>query len=528
MQSPSATTSEDSAGKAVPSANLLAVIDIGASSIRMAIGEIDPDGNVHKLETLSQAVGLGRDTFTKGFIEGATAEQCVRVLRSYRDYLTQYDITDADQIRVVATSAVREAANRLTFLNRVYVATGFRVDPIDESEVNRITYLGIHPLIVADPRFADGQILVAEVGGGSTEVLLLQRGDVSYAHTFRMGSLRLRKTLETYNAPATKVRSIMEDHIGRIVQQVRWHLPQDTPLELIALGGDVRFAASQLEPSWRESGIAQLQVAALEQLTDEILELSVDDLVRKHGLTFPEAETLGPALLTYVHLARELDRDNLVVSGANLRDGLLQQIADPDAWSEEFRNQIIRSALDLGRRFQFDELHSRHVALLSTRLFHALQDQHQLDSRFELLLYLAALLHDIGHVVNTRSHHKHSMYLIYNSELFGLSQKDLLMTALVARYHRRASPKRVHEGFASLDWESGINVTKMAALLRVADALDRSNRQRVRDIECVCEDSQLVITAASADDLSLERLALKQKGGLFEEVYGMAVILRNA
>jgi exopolyphosphatase/guanosine-5'-triphosphate,3'-diphosphate pyrophosphatase len=232
--------------------------------------------------------------------------------------------------------------------------------------------------------------------------------------------------------------------------------------------------------------------------------------------------------LAYVRLAQELKLDHFLVSSINLRDGLIKEMASHQAWTADFADQIIQSALDLGRRFRFDGAHALHVAELSGTLFRALQQEHQLGSRFEVILYIAALLHDVGYAVNSRSHHKHSMYLITNGDLFGLSKKDALLTALTARYHRRASPKPTHEGYATLDWESRTNVAKMAAILRVADALDRSNTQRIKSITCSQEGGRLVITVPSADDLSLEQLAIRQKGGLFKDIFGMPVLLRNA
>ena len=177
-----------------------AVIDIGTSSIRMAIAEIDSTGGVRTLETLSQAVNLGKDTFTKGSIEKATIEKCVEILKSYRQRLREYQISRDDQIRVVATSAVREATNRLAFIDRVYIATGIQVEPIDEAEVNRITYLGVAPFLNAERSLANAHTIVVEVGGGSTEVLIVRNGDVIFSHTYRLGSLRLRQTLESYGA----------------------------------------------------------------------------------------------------------------------------------------------------------------------------------------------------------------------------------------------------------------------------------------------------------------------------------------
>ncbi len=505
-----------------------AVIDIGTSSIRMAIAEIGEGGRVRTLEALSQAVNLGRDTFTRGAITKSTIEDCVRVLRSYRRILREYQIEKPEQIRVVATSAVREAANRLAFVDRIYIATGLQVDPIDEAEVNRITYLGIQPFLNADPALGQSRAVVIEVGGGSTELLVVKGRDVVYAHTYRLGSLRLRETLEALRAPTLKVRNIMETHIHRTVEEMVAHILQDGPLDMIAMGGDVRFAVRQLQPEWDGKELARVSVRALEEMTNKILGQSEDRLVRKYRLTFPEAETLGPALLAYVLLAKELKRPEILVTNVNLRDGLLTEMAEGDAWSREFSEQIIRSAMDLGRRYAFDEQHASHVAQLSQSLFHQLRDEHQLSSRHEVILYLAGLLHEIGLFVSNRSYHKHTMYLVRNSELFGLGRRDQLLAAMVARYHRRASPQPTHEGYATLDREGRVAVAKLSAILRVAIALDESRSQRIHEVVVSREAGRLVISVPRVEDLSLEQLALKQSGSLFEETYGLPVLLRVA
>jgi exopolyphosphatase / guanosine-5'-triphosphate,3'-diphosphate pyrophosphatase len=506
-----------------------AVIDIGTTSIRMAIAEIDNLGAVRKLESLSQAVSLGKDTFTQGAIAKSTIEECVRVLKSYRRILEEYQVTSPDQIRVVATSAVREARNRLAFLDRVYIATGMEVHALDEAEVNRITYLGIQPFLQTEPSLAASLAMVVEVGGGSTEMLLVRGGNVVFAHTHRLGSLRLRKMLENYRTPKRKVREIMETHIRRTVEQVQEQvipLAQGSEIEVIALGGDVRFAASRLLPDWTPGSLARLPVTQTEHFTDEILRLSDDEIVQKYHTTFPEAETAGPALLAYVLLAHALQRSHLLVTNTNLRDGLLNEIAVGNRWNPDFSNQIIRSALDLGRRLDFDESHARHTAELSRALFQQIKNEHKLEPRHEVILYVAALLHEIGQFINIRSHHKHAMYLIKNSELFGLSRKDLLLVALTARYHRRASPQPTHEGYATLDREDRVAVAKMSAMLRVAVALDESRSQRIQEFQCSKENGSLVIFVPGVDDLSLEQLALRQSSSLFEETFGTPVQLR--
>jgi exopolyphosphatase/guanosine-5'-triphosphate,3'-diphosphate pyrophosphatase len=196
-------------------------------------------------------------------------------------------------------------------------------------------------------------------------------------------------------------------------------------------------------------------------------------------------------------------------------------------WTKEFTDQVVHSALALGTKYAFDERHGRQVANLCLQFFRELQPEHMLSPRYELLLHVAALLHEIGLFVNNRSHHKHSMYLIMNSDLFGLSHHDMLMIAMVARYHRRATPQPYHEGFSTLDRDDRLAVSKMAAILRVADALDRNHMQQVRDLRFTREAGISWCGVRDVEDLTLERLALKEKGSMFEEIYGLQGVFRT-
>jgi len=290
MDAPAPADTNRSATDPQDSVIPVAVIDVGTASIRMAIAEIGPGDHVRPLERLSQAVSLGRDTFTKGIIEKPTIEECVRVLKSYRQVLREYQIVQDDRIRIVATSAVREAGNRMAFLDRVYSATGMRIEPIDEAEVNRITYLGIQPFLRSEEALARANTVIIEVGGGSTELLLVQQGEVAYSRTFRLGSLRLRQMLDSYRAPAGKVRSIMESQIRRTVEEVVQHVPRDGTVEMIALGGDIRFAANQILPDWNRNELATVPVAELETFTDRVLTLSEDRLIQQYHLTYRDTE----------------------------------------------------------------------------------------------------------------------------------------------------------------------------------------------------------------------------------------------
>ena len=247
--------------------------------------------------------------------------------------------------------------------------------------------------------------------------------------------------------------------------------------------------------------LAKLPTKNLAEFTDKVLQLDENEIVKHFGASFIEAETLVPALLAYTMLARHFELPHVYVCETNLRDGLLHDMAVGGSWTAEFRNQSVRSAVSLGRKFGFDEMHSRNVAEISRKLFDQLQPDHQLDSRYEVILYLAALLHEIGMLINVRSNHKHALYVIRNSDLFGLSKNELLLVGLVARYYRRASPQSSHPEYGVMPREERVAVSKMASILRIAIALADTRSGRIREIECEREGKRLVINVPGVEDV---------------------------
>ncbi len=505
---------------------LVAVIDIGATSIRMSVAEISAEGTYRTLDTLVQAVDLGREAFDTRRISRPTIERSASILRRYLRVLREYGIKNTSQIRVVATSAVREATNRLAFTDRIYIATGLVVDVIDEAEVNRVTFMGITPHLEQDEALHKARSVVVEVGGGSTELLMMRDGNMLLSDTFRLGSLRLTLSVEQLSSTANRRRQLMEYQIARVIDRISENVAEEPGTRMIAIGGDIRFAAHRILEHWEPETLAEIPTRKLEALTDDVLRQNEDAVVKKYGISYTEAATVGPALLVYLMLAKHFGVESVLVSDTNLRGGLIHEMASRGSWTEAFRKQIVRSAISLGRKFDVDEDHALQVADLASELFAQLRREHRLADRFEVLLHIAAILYQVGNFINTRSSHKHAMYIIRNSELFGLGRSDLLLIGLVTRYHRRASPQPTHEGYATLQREDRVVVSKLAAILRVAIALDETRSGRVRQIRCVHEGKRLVIEIPGVEDVTMEQIALRQNGGLFQEVFGIPVMLR--
>lgn len=508
--------------------SLRAVIDVGSTSIRMAVAQIHEDGRFQTLDTLHQSVAIGSDTFTKGNISRSTIKDAVKVLISFSSVLREYKIDVRDGVRAVATSAVREARNRDEFLDRVYMATGINVEVIEGTEVNRLTFLGIRSLLSTNESLRKNRLLVVEVGGGSTELLGMDDGSVSFAHTYRLGSYRLRETMDDVAGSEARRSGVLDAEVDAGVRHFRDAIGKGGKgLTLLFLGGEARLAARLILGKWDDNGLAWIKLNDLSKLAASVLSLDIEEVVRRYGLAFEDAQALAPALQIYMKMAQSFGLKKIGVCSISLRDGLLTEAATGNAWSEDFVRQILHSVQETGKRYQIDQEHADCVTDIALALFRAMQEEHRLEYRYEVLLTVAAQLHDIGMFISASSHHKHSQYIIKNSDIFGLGRQDILLTALVARYHRRALPRTTHQDYDLLNREERLVVNKLAAILRAADALDRSHAQIIRKVGVTIREDQVVLQVAGEGDFAAEKRALSTKGKMFEQVYGRTVVLRS-
>jgi len=265
-------------------------------------------------------------------------------------------------------------------------------------------------------------------------------------------------------------------------------------------------------------------------LCDQLAGETVDDLVEHFRLPLADAETLVPALLAYNELLLATSAEEVTVPDASLRAGMLLDLAlgEDARRREDFSRQVLASARALGEKYRYDALHAENVARMAVRLFEELRSEHGLEERDRLLLEVAALLHDVGLYINRRAHHKHSQYILSVSDIFGLSREDMDVVANVARYHRRAMPQKSHLAYMALDRDTRVRVGKLAAMLRIANALDADHLRKVRDLALVREEDEWILEVDGAGDLTMERLATLARSDLLTEVFGQKVLFRES
>lgn len=503
-----------------------AVVEIGSTGLRLLIAEIDSRGRPVILESASRPSSLGKDVFNSGTISRDSLQECVAILRSFAELMSAYGLKP-EGAQVVGTSALREAANRDAFVDRVAMRSGFRIDIIEAIEENHYMFLAVQQVLGGKSAFiSKTNSMIIEVGGGSTELMLLKKGKIAGAHSLRLGTLRLGQQLAMDGEGHSGLKRYLADNVRTISNSLDEELSLGSIKVFFAIGADAMIAA-RLAGTQGSGDYQTIKNADFFNLVDRAGQLGTEKLVSEFGLEWSEAEALVPGLLILRLFLERSSATELIVPGVSIREGLLAAMAASknQELDELVHSQAQASALNLGRKFRFNEEHAKAVCRNTLFLFDQLKNLHGMSLRERRLLEISAILHDIGSFIKSSSHHKHSEYIVLNSDIFGLNRDDLLIIANIVRYHRHRGPQDSDTNYMSLIREDRALVLKAAAILRVADALDRDHTQRVKIERLEVKEEQIVLITAGREDLTLERLYLANKADMFEDVFGLKVVL---
>jgi exopolyphosphatase/guanosine-5'-triphosphate,3'-diphosphate pyrophosphatase len=410
-------------------------------------------------------------------------------------------------------------------VDRVRQETGLMLNIVEGLEENRLMYLAVRFAIKNDwPLFWRSNSVILEIGGGSTEIMLLRRGQMVAAHSLKLGTLLIDQ--------ASRIGSstMQERYLNERIKNTSDFLSAELDLAhvrtFVIAGFVANTAAAQVgenlnEHCWIVNREAFVDFARRAQ------DYTLEDCMEKLHLPFWEAETFISGILVNKLLLDRTGAAQIVVPRVTIREGFLIDLAqgvDP-ALQEEFFSQIFASAMSLGRKYHIDEQHCRHVASLCAIIFDALIKEHGMNRRERMMLEVAAMVHDIGMFIRAANHNLHGQYIIANSEIFGLKRDELDIIGNVIRYHRGDPPSSGDIDYIALQREERILVLKMVAILRVADSLDRGHSQQVKLKAVEKKTETLALHTEGSRDLSLEVMGIERKGGLFQEVFGYKIVV---
>ena len=508
----------------------LAAIDIGTNSVHMIVVRVRPDLSFEVVDREKAMVRLGA-----GGLDGRalTSDAMTAALQALSKFKRIAESHRVDQILAAATSATREARNGGEFLARIERETGVRPRVISGVEEARL----IHQAAVYGVDVGGGRAVVIDIGGGSVELTLGTTTSVQLARSFKIGAIRLTERLVTSDPLSERDERRIVKHVSseidRYCEQIvtaGFDRVIGTSGTILSVGAVAATAARGTPPS--ELRNLHISAKQIRRVRKTVVSLDLEHRLGIPGLDPRRADLIVAGAVLLDTILRRLGAEELTLCDLALREGLVldyirrnrRQIAQIDNIPDVRR----RSTLELAERCSYYAEHSNQVARMALALFDQTRGDHGLTDREREWLEYAALLHDIGGHISFSGHHKHSYYLIKHGDLRGFHPDEIEVMALVARYHRRGTPKRSHEEYARLDAPLRRTVKMLASILRVAESLDRSHAQPISGIEVHDRGEDIVISLHSSGDAELELWATTRHLEPFEQMVGKPVRLEMA
>ncbi|HWB29731.1 MAG TPA: Ppx/GppA phosphatase family protein [Vicinamibacterales bacterium] len=481
----------------------IAAIDIGTNSLHMMVCRIRPDLSFEVIDREKDMVRLGMGGLDGRRLAESSMAAAVTTLSKFTRIAEAQGV---DEIVAAATSAVREAENGADFVATVQRELGLRVRVISGTEEARLIHLAAAYAIQLGKRPS----IVVDIGGGSTEITLGTSDRLIAGKSFKLGVIRLT---EKYGQSDPLARRDERRMVRRIKSELGDYLAQLSKRRIdrvIGTSGTIQSLGAMVTGHSTGEDLRQVRVSAkaLRRLRKRLTSLTLQQRLKLPSLD-PRRADLAPAGAVLLDTILDgLDADEITLCDFALREGLVldyiarnaQHIRTVDRYPDVRR----RSVIELAERCNYLAPHAQQVARLALAIFDATRSRHGLGSREREWLEYAAILHDVGTHISYERHHKHSYYLIRHGGLRGFEPEEIEIIALVARYHRQATPKKSHAEYAALPERARRVVRVLAAIVRLAEGLDRSHGQVVSDLDLRSRNGRVAMRLTSRGDADLE------------------------
>ncbi len=484
---------------------VIAAIDVGANAVRLEIARGFSDGSIETVHQERDPVRPGEGLFRTGLIPPPVVDRLILVLRRYAIICKRHQA----RVRAVGTSALREAKNRDDIIRRARQEAGLVLEAISGKEEARMMCLGI-----LSDRPPKSRSLCIDIGGGSTEVAGAVGDQPSKLWSVAIGSVRLTETFKSYGQISPKQLRLLREFAHEAVKE---SLPPGIPgFPRVALGssGSIRAIVS----SAAAEGTAHATASQISHSVEKLARM--DPAERQKRFEGRRADVIVAGAVILEALAHHLSLHAVTAVDRGLRHGVLVDLVRRRFRGDDEDSSLVDAARALGQRLFYDEAHALKVSELAMAMFDQLAALHHLPMEVRPYLEVASVLHDIGHSVSYQKHHRHTEYLIRNGDIPGLADRERDIVARIARFHRRSAPDLHHPGMEGLTLGEARTVRKLATLLRVADALDRSHAQPISKLRAGRTNGQVRIRITTRGPADLELWDVGHEAKLFRRVFG--------
>ncbi len=507
----------------------IAAIDVGSNSVRLVVAEVLTSGGYRVLDEERENTRLAASLVKTGRLDSKAADSTVTVLRNFLSIAAGYGV---NQVRAIGTSALRDAEDGPEFCDRVRKDLKLSIEVISANEEARLAFLSVARAFDISGR----KVAIADIGGGSMEIVLASSGFVDQVYETKLGAVRVTEECNVAGRSSEKRVKKLRDFIDKTLKKEIGR-PPFVPDMLFGTGGTFTALASIImaqqgmagQPMWG----FRVSRAQIRHLVADLANMPLERRRKVVGLSPQRADIIVAGLAVIERVMRRLGANVVQVHTRGVRDGLMLTMIgnglaqnetggtlNPHATTAEDRRAAVE---EFAKNCGVDLPHARQVARIASTLWQQLTSPLKLKADDRELIEAAALIANVGYLINFDGHHKHSYHLILNSELPGYERRQLQILANVARYHRGTRPKKRHENFLELSTEDQRRVCELSAILRLALALDRTHQQHVEQVRASVRNEIVRIAIQSQDEANVDMWAAERKVDLFERVFGRKV-----
>ena len=497
------------------SVTTFAAIDVGSYEVEMVIYEISTHG-IRQLDHVRHIIALGRDTYNMKAISYDLVDELCEVLYDFVSVMKTYQVS---RYRAIATSAVREAGNSVNIIDRIKMRTGLKVEILSNSEQRLIMYEAVAAKKEGFGKLIEKGVAMADVGSGSSQVSLFDNGSLITTQNVQLGALRVNEIVDGFAKGAASSLAIMEEYMDTAIDVLKNLFIKERKIEcLIAVGDNINWFINRIDAEKSNEYYNR----------EEFLEVYhklylMGDFRERYGLSVEQASVIIPSMMIYKKILDVTGAQIMWIPGVRLCDGMAAEYAlkekKIEVFEHDFTADIVAAARNISKRYSWNKEHVKFVEKNAMAIFDATKKLHGLGKREKLLLQIACILHDCGQYISMLKPAECSYNLVMSTEIIGLSHLEREMVANIVKY-------------TTIDWGAGaelketftdetvLTISKLTAIIKVSNALDRGHKQKFKDTKYVVKERELQIITNTYEDITLEKGSVSNRRTLFEEVYG--------
>ncbi len=499
-----------------------AAIYVGSYEISLKIFELAAKKDIREIDHIRHRIELGKDVYGSGYIGYELAEEMCNVLQEFNTLMKGYKV---DDYSLCCGPVISDAKNELFILDQIELRTGLNVQILSNSEHRFISYKSVASKTEFDQMTQKGAAVV-DVGGGSLQITLFIKGNVVTTQHLMIGTMRVREKLSAIEKVVTHVEDQIQELIDKELEVFKALYLRDREIKYVILMGDYIV---ELMKRVEKSKALTIGADSFIRYMDKLNRKRIEDIADELNLSNDRDPLVIPAIVLYKRLVQELNAQEIYVPGVSINDGIAYDYAQRHnivKANHDFEEDVISAARNMSDRYWGYKTHINALTEMSVLLFDAMKKVHGMGKRERLLLKTAAILHDCGKYVSLVNSAWCTYDIIMASEIIGLSHLEREIVARTVLYN--VLPLDDYDEVADkLDRQSYLTVAKLAAILKVSNAMDRSHRQKFKNVKAGISGKKLVITIETADDIILEKGLFDSKSAFFEEIFSIKPVIKE-